>query len=305
MRSEYRASRDRSPLRHPSPINQRGQFRGPIGHFDDRYGRDSFFDANRRDYRGESGPSRWFGYPTQRFSDYNHEFIDRQWRHADYFYEPDRFRREEELGRDEAFWQNQAWRENRFRSPDLRHDLDCRRENEERHRQEDEQHRRFLVDQEAARYVERLRLEQEDLSRRAAADMVRSGAPSVPIVQDPPSAPSQLPSQDIPQGPTQPDGELNEAFDGKVTPCPLVSSALCDEISGYFTSSITSVQSKSISAEFPLSFEEGGFSLKPPKMNNYLLRRAKSKSMLKEVQIKGEALTKIQLKIMDIAPPRS
>ena len=207
------------------------------------------------------------------------------------------------MGRDEAFWQNQAWRENRFRSPDLRHDLDCRRENEERHRQEDEQHRRFLVDQEAARYVERLRLEQEDLSRRAAADMVRSGAPSVPIVQDPPSAPSQLPSQDIPQGPTQPDGELNEAFDGKVTPCPLVSSALCDEISGYFTSSITSVQSKSISAEFPLSFEEGGFSLKPPKMNNYLLRRAKSKSMLKEVQIKGEALTKIQLKIMDIAPP--
>jgi hypothetical protein len=34
------------------------------------------------------------------------------------------------------------------------------------------------------------------------------------------------------------------------------------------------VQSKSISAEFPLSFEEDGFSLKPPKMDNYLLRRA-------------------------------
>jgi hypothetical protein len=123
-------------------------------------------------------------------------------------------------------------------------------QNEERHRQEDEQHRRFLVDQEAAWYVERLRLEQEDLSRRAAADMVRSGAPSVPIVQDPPSAPSQLPSQDIPQGPTQPDGELNEAFDGEVTPCSLVSSALCDEISGYFTSSITSAQSN----RFRLSF---------------------------------------------------
>ncbi len=43
--------------------------------------------------------------------------------------------------------------------------------------------------------------------------------------------------------------------------------------------------------------------MKPPKMDNYLLRRAKSKSMLKEVQIKDEALTKIQLKIMDIAPP--
>ena len=89
----------------------------------------------------------------------------------------------------------------------------------------------------------------------------------------------------------------------EVTPCPLVSSALCDEILGYFTSSITSAHSKSFIAEFPLSFEEGGFSLKPPKMENYLLRRAKSKSMLKEVQIKDEALTKIQLKIMDIAPP--
>jgi hypothetical protein len=52
MRSEYRASRDRSPLRRPSPIDQRGQFRGPVGHFDDRYGRDPFFDADRRDYRG-------------------------------------------------------------------------------------------------------------------------------------------------------------------------------------------------------------------------------------------------------------
>jgi hypothetical protein len=43
--------------------------------------------------------------------------------------------------------------------------------------------------------------------------------------------------------------------------------------------------------------------LKPPKMGNYLLRRAKSKFMLKEIQDKDEALTKIQLKIMDIAPP--
>ena len=63
------------------------------------------------------------------------------------------------------------------------------------------------------------------------------------------------------------------------------------------------MQSKLILAEFPLSFEEGGFSLKPPKMDNFLLRRAKSKSMLKEVQNKDEALNKIQLKIMDIAPP--
>ena len=98
---------------------------------------------DRRDYRGESGPSRWSGYPTQRFNEYNHEFNDKQWSHADYFYESDRFRLSvgEGLGRDEAFWRNHAWCENRFRSPDLRNDLNCRREDEERHRQEDEQHR--------------------------------------------------------------------------------------------------------------------------------------------------------------------
>ncbi|KZR96243.1 Uncharacterized protein APZ42_009526 [Daphnia magna] len=40
--------------------------------------------------------------------------------------------------------------------------------------------------------------------------MVRSSASSVPLVQDPPpSAPSQLPGQEIPQEPTlQPDGGL-------------------------------------------------------------------------------------------------
>ena len=152
------------------------------------------------------------------------------------------------------------------------------------------------MDQEAALYVERLRLEQEDANRRAAVEMVRSGPPSEPFVQDPPSAPSQLPGQDISQEPTQqPGSESDETFDGEVTSFSLVSLALCNEILGYFTSSITTAQSKSISDEFPLSFEEGGFSLKPPKMGNYLLRRAKSKSMRKEVQNKHESLTKIQL----------
>jgi hypothetical protein len=204
------------------------------GYYDDRYSREHFFDVDRRDYRGESGPSRLSSYPTQRFSEYNTEFNDRQWRHADYFYESDRFLRGEELGHDETFWRNQAWRENRFRSPDLSYDLDWRHEDEERHRQEDEQHRRFLDDQEAALYVERLRLEQEDLSRQAAAEMVRTGLPSVPIVQDPPSAPPQLPDQDIPQEATQqPGGEPDETVDGEVSHCPLVSSALCNEISGF------------------------------------------------------------------------
>ena len=77
--------------------------------------------------------------------------------------------------------------------------------------------------------------------------MVRSGASSVPLVKDPPpSAPSQLPGQEIPQEPTlQPDGGPDDALDGEVTPCPSISSSLCDEISGYFTSGITTAQSKS------------------------------------------------------------
>ncbi|KZR97271.1 Uncharacterized protein APZ42_007947, partial [Daphnia magna] len=135
--------------------------------------------------------------------------------------------------------------------------------------------------------------------------MVRSSASSVPLVQDPPhNAPSQLPGQEIPQEPTlQADGGPDVTFDDEVTPCPSISSSLCNEISGYFTSGITTAQSKSISAEFSLSFEEGGFSLKPPRMDNYLLHRAKTKSMLKEVQNEDEALTKFQQKIMDITPP--
>jgi hypothetical protein len=67
-------------------MEQRGQFQEPVGYYDDRYSREHFLDVDRRDYRGESGPSRWSVYPTQRFNEYNHEFNDRQWRHDDYFY---------------------------------------------------------------------------------------------------------------------------------------------------------------------------------------------------------------------------
>jgi hypothetical protein len=72
-------------------------------------------------------------------------------------------------------------------------------------------------------------------------------------------------------------------LDGEVSPCLSIFLSLCDEISGYFTSGISTAQSKSISAEFAFSFEEGGFSFKPPRMGNYLLRRAKMKSMLKDI----------------------
>ncbi|EFX68285.1 hypothetical protein DAPPUDRAFT_114667 [Daphnia pulex] len=225
VRSEYRASRDRSPLRRPSSMERHGRFGDQEGDHDGRYSQDRYGDVDRQHYRGESGPSRGSGYPARHFNSENHEFDDRQWRQPVYSYESDRFRRDEEWGRDEAFRRNQAWHGDRFQSPDLRYDVDWRREDEERRREEEEQHRRFLADQEATLYLERLRLEQEELSRRAAAEMVRSSASSVSVVQDPThGADAQLPGQEIPQEPTlQPDVGPDDAFDGEVTPCPSVS----------------------------------------------------------------------------------
>lgn len=70
--------------------------------------------------------------------------------HEDYSY--NRFRLNEEWGRDEAFWRNILWHGDRFHPPDLRYDLDWRREDEERRREEDGQHHRFLADQDTAIY---------------------------------------------------------------------------------------------------------------------------------------------------------
>ncbi|KAI9556040.1 hypothetical protein GHT06_018607 [Daphnia sinensis] len=119
-------------------MEHHGQFREQGGNYDGRYNHDRYVDMDRQDYRGESGPSRWTGYPDRHFSSGNHEFNDRQRRQADYSYESDRFRRDEEWRREEAFRRNQAWHGDRFHSPGLRYELDWRREDQERHRKEDE-----------------------------------------------------------------------------------------------------------------------------------------------------------------------
>ena len=84
VRSEYRVNRDRSPLRRPSPVEHHGQFREQGGYYDGRFSQNRYFDVDRQDYRGESGPSRLSGYPARLFSSGNHEFDERQWRHAGY-----------------------------------------------------------------------------------------------------------------------------------------------------------------------------------------------------------------------------
>ena len=121
---EYRCSRDRSPLKRPSSVEHDGQFREQGRYYDGRYSNDRYFDVDRQDYRGESGPCRWAGYLARRFSPGNHEFNDRQWGHEDYSY--NRFRLKEEWGRNEAFWRNQSWHRDRFHPPGLRYDLDWR-----------------------------------------------------------------------------------------------------------------------------------------------------------------------------------
>ncbi len=103
MRSEYRASRDWSPLRRPSSIEHHGRFGDQGGDYDGRYSQDRYGDVDRQHYRGESGPSRRSGYTARLFNSGNHEFDERQWRQSVYSYESDWFRRDEEWRRDGAF----------------------------------------------------------------------------------------------------------------------------------------------------------------------------------------------------------
>lgn len=138
VRSEYRASRDRSRLRRPSSTGHHGRFVDQGGDYDGRYSQDRYGDVDRQHYRGESGPSRGSGYPARLFYSGNHEFDDRQWRQSVYSYESGPTgRRDEECGRDGAFRRNQAWHGDRFHAPVLRYDLDWRLEDEERRREEE------------------------------------------------------------------------------------------------------------------------------------------------------------------------
>ncbi len=53
----------------------------------------------------------------------------------------------------------------------------------------------------------------------------------------------------------------------------------------------------------PLNFSDESFSLRPPKLDGFMQRRAKDKDRLKAVYASEEPLVTTQLKIMDIAPP--
>lgn len=62
-------------------------------------------------------------------------------------------------------------------------------------------------------------------------------------------------------------------------------------------------ESKAISKFFELEFEDPAFSIKPPKLDGFMLRHAKEKDRVKAVNASEKSNMQTQLKIMDIAPP--
>ncbi|EFX66181.1 hypothetical protein DAPPUDRAFT_116643 [Daphnia pulex] len=85
-----------------------------------------------------------------------------------------------------------------------------------------------------------------------------------------------------------------------------VSKDISEEISSLMTKGISTDTSKAISGEFPLEFVDAEFSLKPPKLDGWISRRAllkTDKSIVRSINAAEESFTKAQLRIMDIAPP--
>ncbi len=66
-------------------------------------------------------------------------------------------------------------------------------------------------------------------------------------------------------------------------PFPLVSKEICQEIASLLSTGVSMEQSKHVSKEFSLTFEEENFTLRPPKLDGWMSRRAREKNTLKTV----------------------
>jgi hypothetical protein len=62
-------------------------------------------------------------------------------------------------------------------------------------------------------------------------------------------------------------------------------------------------ESKAISKRFPLKFAEESFEIWPPKLDNFMQRRAKDKEVPRNVNCAEEVLVALQHNICDVAPP--
>ncbi|EFX69258.1 hypothetical protein DAPPUDRAFT_113810 [Daphnia pulex] len=90
----------------------------------------------------------------------------------------------------------------------------------------------------------------------------------------------------------------------RVAPKPtFVSQEITEEISNWIVHGLWAEDSKAISKRFEFEFEDKSFSIKPPKLDSFMSRRAKDSNRSKTIGAVEEALIATQLKIMDIAPP--
>ena len=76
-----------------------------------------------------------------------------------------------------------------------------------------------------------------------------------------------------------------------------------DEIKDWLVPGLSADESKAISKKFVLEFEDQSFSIKPPKLDSFMARRAKDSHRSRAVSLSEGTLVSTQLKIMDIAPP--
>ncbi|EFX71951.1 hypothetical protein DAPPUDRAFT_111201 [Daphnia pulex] len=83
----------------------------------------------------------------------------------------------------------------------------------------------------------------------------------------------------------------------------LVSKEISDELTVCLTKCISGEKSKAILKRFPLQFEDESFTVRPPKLDGFMQRRAKDKNVLKSVNSAEEILIVVQHKECDIAPP--
>ena len=125
--------------------------------------------------------------------------------------------------------------------------------------------------------------------------------------EPPPAVKSKRASAAMPESVSPKPGPSKEKTpepSDKAEPAPLiVPQEVSDALSGWLTKGVSTEDSKAISKKTPLEFLDKEFSVKPPKLDGYMHRRAKDKGKLKAVNASEESLITTQLKIMDVGPP--
>ncbi|KZR97418.1 Uncharacterized protein APZ42_007730, partial [Daphnia magna] len=131
----------------------------------------------------------------------------------------------------------------------------------------------------------------------------RPGCIENPSTETLPNGPLTEKTGTVLEIPPSPQPLVEASQDAASISIPIVPKEICREIASLLAVGVSTDQSKLVSKEFPLRFEEEDFSLKPPKLDGWMGRRAKEKNVLKTVNSMEETLIKTQLKIMDIGPP--